>query len=450
MRTEKLSLLRVSENKRHLTTESGEPFFWLGDTTWEIFHRLNAEEAAEFLDIRAEQGFNVIQAVALAEFEGLTVANAYGRFPLKKNGEGRYDPTLPDLEPGADGNHYWAHVDRIVEMAADRNIRVGLLPTWGDKYNVMWGKGPDIFTVANAGEYGRWIGNRYRDCTNIIWILGGDRPLKTRRHFEIIKAMAEGIREGDGGHHPITFHPSGESSSSEYVHDEEWLDFNMIQTGHAKLNLECWKYVQADWGKLPVKPTLDGEPRYEDHPIGFNPVNGYFDAADVRQAVWWSVLAGGMGTTYGHHAIWSMTRETDPYFPLVWRQAAVRPGACQMRHLKDLMLSRPMLEREPCQELVAVQHEGANRIQAAKGKAYAFLYSPNGLKISVSTDLIAGNRLIDGDRLIDGSRLKASWYNPRSGEMSEIGLFANEGTLCFQPPSSGRGEDWVLVLDGVE
>jgi hypothetical protein len=438
MKTDKLPLLRVSDNKRHLVTEGGDPFFWLGDTTWEIFHRMNAEDAAEFLDCRAAQGFNVIQSVALAEFEGLTVPNAYGRLPLLKNADGAYDPTLPDLEPGTDGYHYWAHVDRIVGMASDRGIYVGLLPTWGDKYNTMWGKGPDIFTAANARAYGLWIGSRYGGCTNIVWILGGDRPLKTRRHFEIVKAMAEGIREGDEGRHLITFHPSGESSSSDYVHDEEWLDFNMIQSGHGKLNLENWKFIHADWNKIPVKPTLDGEPRYEDHPVGFNPANGYFDEADVRQAAWWGVFAGGLGTTYGNHCIWSMNRESEAYFPLKWRQAMTRPGANQMRFLKQLAFSRPMLERIPDQDMAADQYEGASRIAAARGEAYAFLYSPSGLKISVRMGRISGRQV------------RASWYNPRNGTSQEIGLFPNEGTHTFLPVLSGRGEDWVLVLDGVD
>ncbi len=445
MKQQKMMHLCVSENRRHLVTEDGAPFFWLGDTAWELFHRLNAEEAGEYLDCRAEQGFNVIQAVALAEFEGITEPNVYGRLPLIRNDKGEYDPELPDslpeketgATPGTAGYTYWAHVDHIVDMAADRGLYIGLLPTWGDKYHVMWGKGPDVFTPENALAYGRWIGNRYATRANIVWILGGDRPLKTRRHHEIIQAMAEGIQEGDGGCHPITFHPSGESSSADYVHEEPWLDFNMIQTGHGKQNLESWKFVQTDYARQPVKPTLDGEPRYEDHPVGFKPVNGYFDAADVRQATWWSVLAGGLGVTYGHHSIWSLTREPKTYFPLTWRQALRRPGASQMHHLKDLMLSRPMLERMPDQELVVTQHEGAGHIQAARGEAYAFLYTPLGLPVHVQSGRIAG------------SRFKASWFNPRTGESHEIGTYDNTGEQEFRPEMQGRGEDWVLILDGV-
>ena len=61
--------LKVSDNRRFLVTEKGEPFFWLGDTAWELFHRLTREEATRYLENRAKLGFNVVQAVALAELE---------------------------------------------------------------------------------------------------------------------------------------------------------------------------------------------------------------------------------------------------------------------------------------------------------------------------------------------------------------------------------------------
>ena len=57
--------IRVAANHRSLETTNGQPFFWLGDTAWELFHRLNREETIEYLDTRKAQGFNVILAVAL-------------------------------------------------------------------------------------------------------------------------------------------------------------------------------------------------------------------------------------------------------------------------------------------------------------------------------------------------------------------------------------------------
>ncbi|MCL2059988.1 MAG: DUF4038 domain-containing protein [Oscillospiraceae bacterium] len=77
--------------------------FLLADTAWELFHRLNREEAVEYLATRASQRFTVIQAVALSEFDGLSAPNAYGRTPLLKDGSGRYDPAQPDLRGAGAG-----------------------------------------------------------------------------------------------------------------------------------------------------------------------------------------------------------------------------------------------------------------------------------------------------------------------------------------------------------
>jgi Protein of unknown function (DUF4038) len=75
--------LKVTPDGHYLQFTDGTPFFWLGDTGWELFHRLRLEEIKIYLDNRAAKGFNVIQAVALAEFDGLTKPNQYGEVPLQ-------------------------------------------------------------------------------------------------------------------------------------------------------------------------------------------------------------------------------------------------------------------------------------------------------------------------------------------------------------------------------
>jgi len=332
---EQIQLLKISDNGRFIVKEDGTPFFWLGDTAWELFHKLNREEAEEYLSNRAKRRFNVIQAAALSEFEGITTENAYGRLPLLKNNLGEYDPTMPDLS----GDYsYWDHVDFIVDKAAELGLYIGFLPTWGDKYNLAWGKGPVIFNKNNARIYGQWLGERYKDRANIIWILGGDRPLEKEEHYDIIRAMAEGLAQGDGGRHLITFHPPGGTSSSSFVHNEKWLSFNMIQSGHS-FNVLNYIKVEEDYKLMPVKPVLDGEPCYEDHPINFKPENGYFNNFHVRRAAYWGVFAGGFGHTYGHHSIWSMTTKPTDYFILTWKEAIDRPGGNQMQYLRNLIES---------------------------------------------------------------------------------------------------------------
>ena len=433
---EKVQLLKVSDNKRFILKKDGSPFFWLGDTAWELFHKLSKIDADLYLENRAERKFTVIQAVALAEFDGITVSNAYGRKPLLQNSNGEYDPTMPDLTLEGDNNYsYWDHVDYIVDKAASLGLYIGFLPTWGDKYNKCWGQGPEIFNGENAKKYGKWLGQRYKDKTNIIWILGGDRQLTTSKHFSVVNEMAAGLKEGDEGKHLMTLHPAGEFSSTYHVNDEKWMDFNMIQSGHGRLNLENYKMVSEDYVRLPVKPVVDGEPRYEDHPINFNPINGYFDDFDSRQAVYWAVFAGAFGHTYGHHSIWCMCTQPKDYFIMNWKDAITRPGANQMQYVRNLIESRPFLDRIPDQELIAENYNGANHLQGTRGEKYAFIYSPNGLIIKVNMGRISGENV------------KAHWYNPRKGTTSYVGEYLNKGTQSFVPPTSGRNSDWVLVLD---
>ncbi len=415
--------------------EDGKPFFWLGDTAWELFHKLNKEEAELYLGDRSEKKFNVIQAVALAEFDGLSSCNAYGRVPLLKNDCGEYDPTMPDIS----GDYsYWDHVDYIIEKAYELGLYIALLPTWGDKINKLWGKGPEIFNKENSYSYGKWIGTRFKNHNNIIWVMGGDRVLATRRHFDVVNEMARGIKEVDNDTHLMTFHPNGYKSSSLHVHEEDWLDFNMIQSGHGRTNLDNYKFIKEDYEKLPIKPTLDGEPRYEDHPIKFKPENGYFDDFDVRQAAYWSVFSGAFGHTYGHHSVWSMCTEPTEYFIMRWEDALSRPGATQMQYLRKLTESRPFIERVPDQDLIAENHPEANYQTATRGAGYAFIYSPCGLKIKVNMGRISGEKV------------RGTWFNPRTGAHTTIGQFINSGVKEFVPPTSGRNNDWVLILDDVD
>ncbi len=128
--------LRVSDNQRFFVQADGTPFFYLADTAWELFHRLNREQASQYLENRAARGFTVIQAVVLAELDGLHDPNPYGHRPLVDN-----DPTHPDVRDGS-GNDYFDHVDFVVGKANALGLAIGMLPTWGDKWNKKWGVGP--------------------------------------------------------------------------------------------------------------------------------------------------------------------------------------------------------------------------------------------------------------------------------------------------------------------
>ncbi len=418
-------MLKVSANRRFLVHTDGSPFFYLGDTAWELFHRLTLEEAGRYLEDRAAKRFTVIQAVVLAEYDGLGTPNALGERPLIAN-----DPTRPN-------EAYFNHVDAIVEQAAARGLYIGMLPTWGDKWNQKWGVGPEIFTPENARIYGQFLGRRYRDQP-IIWILGGDRPVETAGQRAILQALAEGLREGDGGTHLISFHPSGGHSSSEYFHAEPWLDFNMWQSGHTR-NCATYDCIAADYARAPVKPCMDGEPGYEDHASAFNPDNGYLDDYDVRKSLYWALFAGAHGHTYGCHPIWQMWHPGHKPISWVrrpWYEALNLPGSGQMQHARALLLARPFLSRIPDQGLITSDiGAGTYHIQATRDEhgTYAFVYIPMGTSVEIDLQRLTGTTLL------------AHWYNPRTGTTHRIGEVSRVGRRTFTPP--GGGPDWVLVLD---
>ena len=59
--------LQIDKSNRYLQKSDGTRFHWIGDTAWELFHKLNRMEAAWYLTERAKQQFTIIQAVILAE-----------------------------------------------------------------------------------------------------------------------------------------------------------------------------------------------------------------------------------------------------------------------------------------------------------------------------------------------------------------------------------------------
>lgn len=422
----------VSPNGHYLLRD-GKSFFWLGDTGWELFHRLNREQADQYLKTRSSQGFTVIQAVVLAEFDGLHTPNANGDLPLLHD-----DPTKPN-------ESYFKHVDYIIDRAAEEGLVIGLLPTWGDKVTIKWGKGPVIFNPENALIYGRWLGDRYKERKNIIWILGGDRNPENETDLKIWRAMAAGIREGTGGGRNalISYHPQpNDRGSGEFFFQDPWFSFNMFQNGHCR-NTPVYDKIYAAWQREPSKPVLDGEPIYEDHPVCFNAKDlGTSSAYDVRQYAYLDLFSGAFGHTYGCHDIWqfySAEREAVNGPHVYWPAALELPGASQMKFVRKLMESHPMTERVPDQSLVLENNLPApERVQATRGSDYIFIYTAAGKSFTVNLGKITGKTL------------GVCWLSPRNGEVKKESPIENKGTKLFKPPTSGYGQDWVLILDDTE
>ena len=436
-----LPLLKIPANKRFFQTDDGKPFFWLGDTGWLLFVKCKREDAIKYLDTRQQQGFNVIQVMVLHDVNN---KNVYGDYALKNA-----DVSMPDITPGNNFNDtiaydYWDHVEFIIDEAAKRKIYMALVAVWGS--NVKNGK----VNMTNAEAYAKFLAERFKNKSNIVWIDGGDIP--GNEGMEVWKKIATTIKKYDN-RHLMTFHPRGRYSSTEWFHNEPWLDFNMIQSGHKDYAQDTsskekhhygednWKFINVDYAMKPVKPTLDGEPSYENIPHGLHDsLEKRWTDADVRRYAYWSVFAGGAGFTYGENAIMQFytAGERGGSFGVNqnWKETINAPGAQQMQYLKKLLLDRSYFDRAPAQELIIDNGDRYDKIIATRGKNYALLYVYSGRNFKV-----------------DHSKLKfypskATWFDPRTGESKLMATGRNEISDRFDPPGEPKdGNDWVLILE---
>lgn len=431
--------LSVSANHRYLEA-GGKPFFWLGDTAWLLLSRLNREETEHYLSTRQRQGFNVVQVMVLHTNKMISRYDA----PALVDGDPGRPRTTPGKDPARTGEYdYWDHLDWVVERAAAHGIYLALVPAWGDLAMERQ------LNEKNVESYGRFMAERYGKAPNVIWLNGGDTRSEMRN--AVWDALGTTIKKIAPGQ-LMTFHPIGRTTSSWQWHQAPWLDFNMFQSGHRSYAQEGpnsiaednWRYVEQDLARTPPKPTIDGEPSYENIPHGLHePSQPRWQAADVRRYGWWAVMAGAFGHTYGENHVMQFFltgADTANFEPnLHWDKAIEAPGANQMRHLRTLIESRPMLERVPDQSLIADNGARYDRVLASRGKGYAFAYTYTGRPFTMKLGAISGGKV------------NAQWYSPRDGSFTPIGPIANRGEHRFDPPGETKpGNDWVLVLDDAD
>jgi hypothetical protein len=448
-----LPSLQVSSNGRYLVTAGGEPFFWLGDTAWRMIHKASLEDQSNqpsvkrYLAARRDLGFNVIQTVA-ARHAG--VINAAGHPAFRGN-----DFARPRIVEGPN-NDYWDHCDAMLDLAQANGFYVAFLPLW---LNAIEDGEPALRDASIAYRYGWFLGQRYGRRSHLIWVMGGDpsyrrgRDVDRPKRMALVQALAEGVADGTNKHDDfdgkadwsttfMTFHPrGGGNSSSEHLHREAWLDFNMIQTT-TRFDFANYRTVAADLAKRPPKPTLDSEVAYEDSLslVSKEPQNKRISPWDVRRAAYWAVFAGACGHTYGHRSFIAWIRTGERYrwgAHIPWFEALDTPGAGQMQHLRTLMTSLPFLSRIPDQTvIVGDPGEGVEHIRATRGRngSYMLVYLPTGRPVRI--DLTS----------MKTPQARVVWFNPRDGSRQTVEPVATQKKQRFRPPTSGEGQDWVLML----
>ena len=451
--------LRVADNHRYLEHENGKPFFWLGDTGWLMPERLNRDEVGYYLKRCAQAGYNVVQVQTV---NGVPAYNIYGQSSHPFG----YD--FSDIDrPGVYG--YWDHMDYIVKTAERNGIYIGMVCIWGGL--VKSGQ----MTEEEAVKYGTFLANRYKECPNIVWMIGGD--IQGNIKTEVWETLARTIRSIDRNH-LMTFHPRGRTCSAQFFPNAEWIDFHMFQSGHRRYGQrmgnkdypipdnteeDSWRYVERSFAADPLKPVLDGEPSYENIPQGLHDANEpRWQAADVRRYAYWSVFAGACGHTYGCNDIMQFYRPGYApayYADTPWWEALDFPGYNQMKHLKELMLkfrtnqnatqrpapTLPVREGEDAPTLVKQSNptpsltgrDGVgpySYLAVTHGADYLLVYNYLGLPMQVDLTQIAGKRK------------KAWWYSPVTGEYCYIGEFRNQATEFVPPAVEGNDRDIVLVV----
>ena len=424
--------LKVSDNHRYLIHENGTPFFWLGNTAWLISERLTRDEVEYYLVNEHRAGYNVEQIQVI---NSIPTFNIYGQ----QANDASFDMWKFSKK---DQYGYWEHLDFIVDFAASQGIYIAMDCVWGSQITKM--------DIKKAEKYGQFLGERYKDKPNIIWMMGGD--VLGDRGTASWDALAKAIRKADPNH-VMTFHPRGRTTSSRWFADRDWMDFHMFQSGHRRYGQrngdgdytikdnteeDNWRYVDLTWNGNPLKPVIDGEPSYEDIPQGLHDFTAprWMDY-DVRRYAYWAVFAGCFGHTYGHNSIMQFIKPgllASFGAEKPWWDAMKDPGYNQMKYLKWLILAFPFEERIADQSVIAGQNgERYDRNIATRGNDYLLVYNYSGKPMQLDLSKISGAK-------------KNVWVmNPSDGTLKYLGEFDSKVTEFANDGAYLRGSDRVFI-----
>jgi hypothetical protein len=398
------SSIKVSENGRYFVDSGGKPVFWLGTTQWQIFREHPLAEAELILEKTKKNGFSFVQAMLLGVGDG-TKPNVFGETPWK-NG----DPATPN-------EAFFEHVDSVVQSA----YKKGLVFVAGIYHQTMGNR----VNAKNARTWAHWVAERYRDAPNLIWSM---YPRAEPEYTPLMRELAAGLQQGDGGFHLITVHPDpSPTSSSTYLHGEGWLAFNSMQP---------WRYIELmysmiahDYGLKPVKPAVMAEGAYEEGTeYGFDVTPLW-----VRRQAYYSYLAGAHHS-YGHNDSWRMLP--------TWKEALDAPGARQMGILKKVFFDlEEWWNFVPDQTILVSggQTDGRLLNLAARHKDGKWVIAYFADKASFKVDI---------GKVTAGNKAEAFWIDPRNGESTPTGSFSTKGIKSFSTPDGW--EDSLFVLKAKE
>ena len=444
--------LKASANNRYLVDQNDVPFLMVGDSPQALIGNLSQMEAAFFMENRRRYGINALWINLLCN-DG-TACNADGT-------------TFEGIAPFTTANDlstpnsaYFDRADGIINLAAANGMVVLLDPIETAGWlRTLRANGND-----KAFVFGQYLGNRYKNFPNIIWMHGNDfQSWRNLTDDALVQAVARGIRSVDSNHiHTVELN----YFSSGSLEDQSWA--SLIELNAAYTYLPTYAQVLTEYNRSNFKPVFMVEANYE-----FEHLSGTDGGStqNLRRQEYWTMLSGATGQLYGSAHTWQLQKE--------WKSNLDTLGVIQLTHMKNVFASKKWYDLIPDQTHTVVT-SGYGSFSCLVGKVLAdvgknpdlilrFLvrirkYSAIG-SITSSTCATAA-RTSDSSLVVaylptirtitvDMSRLasmaRARWYDPTNGEYADIdgSPFANTGSRKFTPPgnnSSGDG-DWVLVLE---
>jgi hypothetical protein len=416
--------LRVSADLHHLEDSGGRPFLIVGDTAWSLVAQLDEDNIARYLDERAQRGFNSI-IVNLIEHKFASHAPA------------KLDGTQPFLKPGdftQPNPVYFDFAHRAVEQARRRGISVWLFPAY-----LGWKGGDEGFfnEIAAAGpaalrQYGRFIGEHFKDLPNIVWVMGGDFALSPTNRWTGSE-LAAGLR--DGGAKQLMSAHGGQTSALDTFGDQPWLAVDTVYSYATNLYVP----LLANHARSPMRPFVLIESTYE----------GEHDSRpeQIRRQAWWAMLCGACGQFFGNNPIWHFDGPTLFPHKDTWQEALGSVGSRDIARLGNFLASRPWFQLVPDQGNQLVTSGSALgpsqvAVAVARDQRFALVYIPaDGRKpreLIVNFDAFS-------------APVNAKWFNPaRDTEfIAHDAAPSNRGSQKLQTPGdNGTGvNDWVLVLE---
>jgi hypothetical protein len=392
--------LKVSENGRYFVDQKNNPVFWLGTTQWQLFREYSQEDAKLILEKSKEHGFAFVQVMLMGVGDG-TKPNIHGEKPWIDN-----NPLTPN-------EAYFKNVDAVVQIAREQNVVISMT-MFHQRYR-------KYIALSNARAWAKWLAQRYKDVPTIVWSM---TPEAKPDFIPILRELAAGLHDGDGGTHLITFKPDPAPYSSSFIHGEKWLAFDSMQTWKS-VDL-IYPMITKDYNLKPTKPVLMAEGAYEaGTEYGFN-----VTPLCIRRQAYYSYLSGA-SHTYGHNDSWRVLP--------TWKRALDAPGAKQLGLLRKIFVDRKEWWRlVPDQTLFATGGNTSGQILnlAARHQEGEWIMAYLGEKASFSIDL---------SKLAKGRATTAFWLDPRNADRRPIETISNSRTQAFETPSGW--EDALLIVE---